>query len=109
MGKNTIEVVIGGKIIKVSGDEDAAHMNEVAAFINDKLEKIQKTRNYLRLSAEQKQILLGINLADDFFQEKKKNSLLESELELKEREIYSLKNELINLRLEAEKLKKEKE
>lgn len=109
MGKNTIEVVIGGKIIKVSGDEDAAYMNEVAAFINDKLEKIQKTRNYLRLSAEQKQILLGINLADDFFQEKKKNSLLESELELKEREIYSLKNELINLRLEAEKLKKEKE
>lgn len=107
MDKNTIEVVIGGKIITVSGEEDAAYMSEVAAFVNDKLTELEKMKNYKRLSADQKQILLGMNLADEYFREKKKNQLLESESELKDRELYNLKNELINLQIELEKLQKE--
>ncbi len=108
MSKNIAEVVICGKIVSVSGEEDTAYISEVAAFINDKLLEIQKSENYGRLSAEQKQILLGMNLADEYFREKKKNRVLESELELKDKELYSLKHELINLQLDLEKLQKEK-
>ena len=108
MAKNVTEVVIAGKIISISGEEDAGYMTEVAAFINDKLMELQKTENYGRLSAEHKQILLGMNLADEYFREKKKNQILESELELKDIELYSLKHELINLQLDLEKLQKEK-
>jgi len=107
MAKNITEVVIAGKIISISGDEDASYMTEVASFINGKLMEIQKTENYHKLSAEYKQILLGMNLADDYFREKKKNQILESELELKDKELYSLKHELINLQLDVEKLQKE--
>lgn len=107
MAKNITEVVIAGKIISISGEEDAAYMTEVAAFINDKLAEIQKAANYKRLSAEQKQILLGMNLADEYFHEKKKNQILEADLELKDKEIYSLKHELINLQLDLEKLQKD--
>ena len=109
MGKNVAEVIIGGKIISLAGEEDPAYMNEVAAFINEKLLDIQKSKNYRRLSAEQKMILLGINLADDYFCEKKKAQLLESEIELKDKELYTLKHELINLQLDMEKLEKEAE
>lgn len=108
MPKNVTEVVICGKIISIAGDEDAAYINEVAAFINDKLSELQKSTNYHRLSGDQKQILLGMNLADEYFREKKKNQILESELELKDKELYSLKHELINLQLDLEKLQKEK-
>lgn len=107
MAKNITEVVIAGKIISISGEEDAAYMTEVASFINDKLAEIQKTENYGRLSPEHKQILLGMNLADDYFHEKKKNQILESELELKDKELYSLKHELISLQIDLEKLQKE--
>ena len=107
MAKYVTEVVIAGKIISISGDEDAAYMTEVAAFINDKLSEVQKTENYHKLSADYKQILLGMNLADDYFREKKKSKILESELELKDKELYSLKHELINLQLDLEKLQKE--
>ena len=107
MAKNITEVVIAGKIISISGDEDAAYMTEVAAFINDKLTELKKSSNYGRLSAEQKQILLGMNLADEYFREKKKTQILEAELELKDKEVYSLKHELINLQLDLEKLQKE--
>ena len=107
MAKNITEVVIAGKIISISGDEDAAYMTEVAAFINNKLLELQKMDNYGKLSADQKQILLGMNLADEFFREKKKNQILEAELELKDKEVYSLKHELINLQLDLEKLQKE--
>ena len=108
MAKNITEVVIAGKTISISGEEDSAYMTEVAAFINDKLQELQKTDNYSKLSAEYKQILLGMNLADEYFREKKKNQILESELELKDKELYSLKHELINLQLDLEKLQKEK-
>ena len=37
MAKNVTEVVIAGKIISISGEEDAGYMTEVARFINDKL------------------------------------------------------------------------
>ena len=108
MAKNVTEVVIAGKIISISGEEDAGYMTEVAAFINDKLLELQKTENYGRLSAEHKQILLGMNLADEYFREKKKNQILESDLVLIDKELYSLKHELINLQLDLEKLQKEK-
>ena len=108
MAKNVTEVVIAGKIISISGEEDAAYMTEVAAFINDKLSELQKMDNYGKLSAEHKQIMLGMNLADEYFREKKKTQILESELELKDKELYSLKHELINLQLDLEKLQKEK-
>lgn len=107
MKKNVTEVVIGGKIISISGEEDASYMNEVAAFINEKLSALQKMENYGRLSAEQKQILLGMNLADEYFCEKKKNQILESEIELKDKELYNLKHEFINLQLDMEKMQKE--
>lgn len=107
MKKNVTEVVIGGKIISISGEEDTSYMNEVAAFINEKLSALQKMENYGRLSAEQKQILLGMNLADEYFCEKKKNQILESEIELKDKELYNLKHELINLQLDMEKMQKE--
>ena len=107
MAKNVTEVVIAGKIISISGEEDAAYMTEVASFINDKLSELQKTDNYHKLSTDQKQILLGMNLADEYFREKKRNQILESELELKDKELYSLKHELINLQLDLEKLQKE--
>lgn len=107
MAKNVTEVVIAGKIISVAGEEDAAYMTEIAALLNDKLAELQKTSNYNRLSAEQRQILLGMNLADEYFHEKKKNQILEAELELKDKEVYSLKHELINLQLDLEKLQKE--
>lgn len=107
MDRNTIEVVIDGKIIKVSGEADAAYMNEVAAFLNGKIAELQKMKNYKRLSSDQKQILLGMNLADDYLSEKKKNELLESEAELKEKELYRLRNEIISLQMEIEKLQKE--
>lgn len=107
MAKNVTEVVIAGKIISVSGEEDAAYMTKVAALINEKLLELQKMENYSRLSSEQKQILLGMNLADDYFHEKKRNQILESELELKNQELYSLKHELINLQLDFEKFQKE--
>ena len=108
MAKNVTEVVIAGKIISISGEEDVAYMTEVAAFINDKLSELQKMDNYGKLSAEHKQIMLGMNLADEYFREKKKTQILESELELKDKELYSLKHELINLQLDLEKLQKEK-
>ena len=70
---NTTEVLIDGKIYTVSGAEDS-YMQQVAAFINKKLEEVRKIPGYSRLDSEYKRLLLNLNLADEYFR---------SELELK--------------------------
>ena len=65
-------------------------VNQLANTLNYAFGELQKTDNYSRLSAEYKQILLGMNLADDYFREKKKNQILEDPNPKNPSIIYSL-------------------
>ena len=51
--------------------------------------------NYRLQSMDMQRILLEINIANDYFKAKKQADLLENDLELKEKEVYDLKHELI--------------
>ena len=63
---NSTEVLIDGKVYTISGAEDT-YMQQVAAFINKKLEEIRKIPGYSRLDSEYKRLLLNLNLADEYF------------------------------------------
>ena len=52
-------------------------------------------------------ILLEINIANDYFKAKKQADMLEGDLELKEKEVYDLKHELIVSDSKAETATKE--
>ena len=66
------------------------------------------TENYRKQSGDQRQLMLSMNLADDYFKAKNQAEKLTAELEKKERELYSVRHDLIEARLEIENLKKEK-
>jgi len=44
-----------------------------------------------------------LNIADDLFKAKKQISLLEDELQRKEKELYDLKHELVSAQMKLEK------
>ena len=46
--------------------------------------------------------LLQLNIADDYFKAKKQISILEEDIESKEKEIYDLKHELISAQIRLE-------
>lgn len=106
--KNTVEVVIAGKVFRISGYESPEYMHQVSVYINEKLAQFQKLEGYRKQSTDQKQLMLNMNLADDFFKAKNQADKLSAELEKKEREMYAVRHDLIEAQMANEKLETEK-
>ncbi|MCI8972946.1 MAG: cell division protein ZapA [Lachnospiraceae bacterium] len=93
--KTDTEVIIGGKVLTVSGNESAEYLQKVAAYINSKVNEYAKMDSFKRQSVEKQNMLIQLNIADDYFKAKKQIELLEQDLKAKDNELYDLKHELI--------------
>jgi cell division protein ZapA (FtsZ GTPase activity inhibitor) len=67
IGNNDIEVVIGGKVITLSGSESEEYIQKVASYINNKISEYNNVDSFRRQSADMQNILLLLNIADDYF------------------------------------------
>ena len=105
-GKNSVEVVIDGKVYNLGGYESEEYMQKIANFINNKLEEVKKLENYSYHSIELRHILMYINLGDEYFKAKKKTNSLQEEIEMKDRLMYDMKHELIDAQLTSEAAEK---
>ena len=104
--KNTAEVLINGKIYTISGYESTAYLQKVAVYLNEMEDKVSQMEGYRRLGSEEKQLLKNMNLADEYFKAYDAKEQREKELENREKEIYSLKHDLIDARMEKDNLMK---
>ena len=101
--KNEAEVAIGGKVITLSGYESREYIQKVAAYLDNKLDEHKKMESYNRLPLEFQNIMIQLNIADEFFKVKNMADTLKGDLESKDKEIYDLKHELITLQAKADK------
>ena len=101
--KNEAEVAIGGKVITLSGYESREYIQKVAAYLDNKLDEHKKMESYNRLPLEFQNIMIQLNIADEFFKAKNMADTLKGDLESKDEEIYDLKHELITLQAKADK------
>lgn len=106
-GKNDTEVIIDGKVITLSGAESEEYLQKIATYINGKITEFNKVDSFRRQPLDLQNVLLQINLADDFFKSKKQIESLEEELESKDRELYDLKHELIAAQIKLESKEKQ--
>ena len=104
--KTDTEVIIGGKVLTLSGYESEDYLQKVASYINNKLSEYGKVENFRRQSVETQHILLELNIADDFFKAKNQIGLLEEDVASKEKELYDLKHELIAAQIKLENMEK---
>lgn len=93
--KNYIDVIIDGKIYNIGGFESEAYLQKVASYINNMIAEFKQNENYRVQKVDMQRILLEINIANDYFKAKKQADLLQNDIELKEKEVYDLKHELI--------------
>lgn len=105
--KNDAEVIIAGKVFTISGYESKEYLQKVAAYINGKLEEFNNNDSFRRTSAEVRTNLMYLNIADDYFKARKIGDDLQEELDIKVKEIYDLKHDLIKARMENEAALKE--
>lgn len=100
--KTDTEVIIGGKVFTLSGYESEDYLQKVASYINNKVIEYGKVDSFRRQPLETQGVLLQLNIADDYFKAKKQISILEEELQAKEKELYDLKHELISYQIKLE-------
>ena len=104
--KTDTEVIIGGKVLTVSGNESAEYLQKVAAYINNKVNEYAKMDSFKRQSVDKQNMLIQLNIADDYFKAKKQIELLEQDLKAKDNELYDLKHELIATQIKLDNTSK---
>ena len=102
--KNTVQVLIGGKVTRLSGYESEEYLEKVASYLNHKIGEFNSVIGYNRMPAETKGTLLALNVADDYFKARDKAESLEGGLEKKDQEIYDLKQELVALQVRMDNM-----
>ncbi|MCR5256097.1 MAG: cell division protein ZapA [Acetatifactor sp.] len=100
--KTDTEVIIGGKVFTLSGYESEEYLQKVASYINNKINEYSKVDSFRRLPMDNQNVLLQLNIADDYFKAKKQISMLENEVAAKDKELYDLKHDLISSQMKIE-------
>ena len=104
--KTDTEVIIGGKVLTVSGNESVEYLQKVASYINNKINEYAKMDSFRRQSVDKQNMLIQLNIADDYFKARKQIDLLEQDLKAKDNELYDLKHELIATQIKLDNTSK---
>ena len=97
--KHFTEVLIGGKVYTLSGFEGEEYLQKVSSYLNHKITECTNSEGYRKQSADTRNVLLALNIAQ--------GDSLESDIELKDKEMYDLKHELISVQIKLENAEKE--
>ena len=104
--KTDTEVIIGGKVLTLSGYESEEYLQKVASYINNKLAEYGRVESFRRQPVDTQHVLLELNIADDYFKAKKQIDRMDEEAALREKELYDLKHELIAAQIKLENTEK---
>ncbi|WP_438944441.1 cell division protein ZapA [Parablautia intestinalis] len=104
--KTDTEVIIGGKVFTLSGYESEEYLQKVASYINNKMAEYAKVDSFKRQPLDTQNVLMQLNIADDYFKAKRQIGLIEEEIQGKEKELYNLKHELIAAQIKLENMEK---
>ena len=102
MERNSTDVIIEDKVYKISTDQDASYVRELAEYINEKMELLHRqSANAFR------QIILLMNMADDYCHMKQQAEEATRKYEQQEAEFYNMKREMVNMQMTIASLKKQ--
>ena len=104
--KNDIKVVINNKVYTLSGQESEDYLQNVATYINGKIAECQSSEASRRFNAEYQNVLLALNIADDYFKAKDQVNQMLTEDDDKDKQIYDLRHEVIEVQIKYESAQK---
>ncbi len=106
--KTDAQVVIGGRTYTLSGYESESYLLKVAAYLNRKIDELSADPEYVRLPADMRQLLLNLNIADDYFKTSAKIDELQEIIDKKENDLYDIKHELVAAQMKLQSAEKKK-
>jgi cell division protein ZapA len=100
--KKSIDVLIGGKVYTLCGYESEEYLQKVASYINSKIAELESMEGIHRITADMKATMISLNIADDYFKARERVDRLEEERQMKEREVYDIRHDLISAKLRSD-------
>ena len=104
--KTDAQVNIGGKTYTLSGYESEEYILKVAQYLNTKIRALSDDPEYGKMTPDMRQILLNLNIAEDYFREIAKNEELQRVIDKKDNDLYDIKHELVAAQMKLEKAQK---
>ncbi|NLZ82323.1 MAG: cell division protein ZapA [Clostridiales bacterium] len=101
------EVIINNKRYTLAGYESEEYLQKVASYINSKHNEFRNSDAYKFIDTDMRNILIQINIADDYHKAKDKIKEIEVDSEAKSKEIFDLKHELISVQSKLSTANKE--
>lgn len=105
--RNDVKVVIGGKQYNMGGYESEEYLQSIASYINAKMEDLKQQGGFPKLDSDIVNILLQINIADDYFKLKKNQEEMDRDYSERQKENVDLKREIIGLQAKLETYEQE--
>lgn len=105
MAKNKVEVIIGGQVYALQGNESQEQIQKVAHVLDKKMVEIQKNDPMKRLNQSQKHLMLALGIAEEYLKEKTELDSYSRELEKCNQENLALLERIEEMALEINKLK----
>ena len=99
MERNSTDVIIEDKVYKISTDQDASYVRELAEYINEKMELLHRQSAYSKQANAFRQIILLMNMADDYCRMKQQAEEATRKYEQQEAEFYNMKREMVNMQM----------
>ncbi len=104
--KTDAQVNIGGKTYTLSGYESEEYILKVAQYLNTKIRALSDDPEYGKMTPDMRQILLNLNIAEDYFREIAKNEELQRVIDKKDNDLYDIKHELVAAQMKLENAQK---
>ncbi len=83
--ERTVEIKVFGQTYTVKTDAEESHIQEVAKYVNEKMDEVlKKTRSVSTLNVA---ILTALNIADDLLKEKAKRVAILKEIEVRSKDL----------------------
>ena len=105
MEKNYTDVVIDDKVYTVGCDRDSAYMQEVAAYVNEKLQSMRSQSGFNKQPYGSRQIMILMNMADDYMRMKLAADEMKTRYQEQENEFYNMKRELVSMKMQMDQIR----
>ena len=100
--KKSTVVVIDKKEYNLSGFEEEDYLQRVAAYINQKITEMNQQDSYKRIPQDMKNLMLNLNLADDYFKAKEQAGTSSEQFSDLGKEIFDLKHQLVDAQMQLD-------
>ena len=100
-GKRELSVVIDGKVYRLSGASDS-YLQKLASYVDGKISELITQAGYNKLSTEYRDILLALTIAEEVFKLKEEIEVFNQDSRDREQELYELKQEVVDKKLQID-------